>query len=144
MIHEFGTNHVPWSHGARHEESRQHAGTKDGTRILALPSRRFCHVALGDIVAAHFRRIQDTCPPNVGTEASIEPTNALVLIHASYKRCQRDRFPLVRLRQSLHDVKGVAHDGAHTARDGASEKLEIKGRILVAGANGISDGRICA
>jgi hypothetical protein len=43
------------------------------------------------------------------------------------------------LCQGLHHVKGVAHDRADTTCNGTSEKLEIKGRILVSSANCISD-----
>lgn len=104
LTHEIGTDSVKGRHGARHEKPGNETGAKRGSDILSGPSSHGGNLSLRQIVDSHFGGIQDTGSENVGFNATVKSSNALVSVHILHHGRQRDARILVGLGKGLNIV----------------------------------------
>mmetsp|Transcript_26219 Transcript_26219/g.75725 ORF Transcript_26219/g.75725 Transcript_26219/m.75725 type:complete len:240 (+) Transcript_26219:56-775(+) len=143
LVHQLRPYVVERAHSDRHSETGHNRRTEHRPHVLPLPSRRLSHGTFRHIITTHLGGVQDASAANVGAKTAVKAAHALVTVHVSHQRSQRDRFALVRLGKSLHDIEGVSDDRTNTASNGTGQELDQKcGYVFFERTHGITDGGI--
>ena len=126
LVHQRCSDPIEGTHGAGHGQSGYHGRAKGRSEVLALPSGRIGHKALGNVVDSHLGRIQDTCPHDVGANAPVESSHAVLGVKVTEGLSQGFGRSAVGLCHRLEDVEGVTDQRSGTPRDCTGCEFEVE------------------